>query len=76
MAWGAWYRTHPGGHDLGRISKFFVTSIINPITRNLIAEALKTYEVPDGQRRVESVPEWPGLTFSIESEEGAAMLGE
>lgn len=66
---------HPDGQDLDHITAFLVHDIRNRITKQLIDEALKTYKVPDGQKRVTTVPRWPGLVFDTKTEEGAAMLG-
>lgn len=50
--------------------------IVNDETLNLIRQALKTYKVPEGQQRYNSLPRWPGLVFAIETDEGKAMLGK
>lgn len=76
MAWGVWRRVHPGGQGLDNINLFLVSDITNDITKGLIAEALKTYGLEGGQVRAATVPMWPGLTFNMDSEEGAAMLGK
>ncbi|KAJ8106913.1 hypothetical protein OPT61_g9226 [Boeremia exigua] len=75
MAWGAWRRKHSPGQPLGGIKKFFVDHIVNRVTIELVAEALKTYELEEGEIRPESVPNWPGLTFDMNTEQGLAMLG-
>ena len=67
---------HPDGQDLNHINLFLVHDIRNKATQDLIAEALKTYKVPEGQKRATKVPMWPGLTFNTDTEEGAAMLGK
>jgi hypothetical protein len=76
MAWGIWRRVHPGGQGPGDINLFLVSDITNEITKSLIAEALKSYELEDGEVRATTVPMWPGLTLSTGTEEGAAMLGK
>ncbi|KAH6639024.1 hypothetical protein C7974DRAFT_448848 [Boeremia exigua] len=75
MAWGAWRRKHLDGQNLGKIRKFMVHTIINDITMDLIDEALKTYVLAPGEIRLGYVPFYPGVTFDMNSEEGAAMLG-
>lgn len=75
LAWGFWYQAH-GGSNLGHITKFVVPQVINDVTGRLIDEALKTYEVPDGEERHNAVPEWPGITFEIDTPPGKALLGE
>ncbi|KAJ4993438.1 hypothetical protein SVAN01_00986 [Stagonosporopsis vannaccii] len=75
MAWGIWRRRHPDGQNLGSINKFLVYYIVNPITNELVAEALRTYNLEPGQTRLIRVPQWPGVTFSMDSEQGVAMLG-
>lgn len=76
MAWGIWRRVHPNSEGLDNIKYFFVNQIVNGVTQALIAEALKTYTAQSGQGRVDEVPEWPGLTWSVDTQEGAAMLGK
>ncbi len=76
IAWGIWRRKHPDGQNLGRINKVLVDYVVNDITRKLIAKALKTYRVEDGHTRETSVPLFPGITFSMDTEQGAAMLGK
>lgn len=71
LAWGIWRRVHPSGSGLSNINYFVVAQIVNTKTRELIAEALEA-----GQDRVTTVPVWPGVTWDIESEQGAAMLGK
>lgn len=75
LSWGFWYQAHHGS-ALGYITKFIVPQIVNDITLRLIDEALKTYDVPDGEMRITAVPEWPGITFDIETEACKALLGE
>ena len=53
-----------------------VLTIINDITMDLIDEALKTYVLAPGEIRLGYVPFYPGVTFDMNSEEGAAMLGK
>lgn len=76
MAWGIWRRKHPDGQGLNQINKFFVNHIENEVTQELVNEAVDTYTVPEGETRAEYLPAFPGLTFSIKTEQGAAMLGE
>jgi len=76
MAWGVWRRVHHGGEGLSNINLFLVSDITNEITKGLIAEALRSYELKDGVVRATKVPRWPGLTFSTDTEEGTAMLGK
>lgn len=76
MAWGAWHRMHPDGQGLNRINKFFVDSIVNPTTNALIKFAVNTYELPYYEPRPSSLPKWPGLTFSMDTDQGAALLGK
>ena len=76
MAWAIWRRVHPNSESLGNIKYFFVNQIVNKETQGLIAEAIKTYTPQLGQARVDEVPKWPGLTWTVESLEGAAMLGK
>ena len=75
LAWGFWYQAH-GGSNLGHITKFVVPQVINDVTGRLIDQALKTYEVPEGEERHNTVPEWPGLTFEIDTPPGKALLGK
>ncbi|KAJ4347557.1 Mitochondrial import inner membrane translocase subunit tim8 [Ascochyta clinopodiicola] len=75
ISWAFWRRAHPDGANLDNINKFLVHDIVNDDTLRLIGLALKTYRVPEGQQRYNFLPKWPGLTFSIETEEGKAMLG-
>lgn len=75
IAWGFWHQAH-GGSDLGHITKFIVPQVINEITVRLIDQALQTYDVPDGEERHESVPEWPGISFHIDTLPGKALLGK
>lgn len=75
LAWGFWYQSH-GGSTLGHIKKFVVPQVIDDVTRRLIDQALKTYEVPDGEERHDVVPEWPGITFEIDTPPGKALLGK
>ncbi|KAF3045874.1 hypothetical protein E8E12_002891 [Didymella heteroderae] len=74
IAWGFWYQAH-GGSDLGHITKFVVPQVINDVTGRLINQALKTYEVTDGEERDDAVPEWPGVTFETGTPPGNALLG-
>ncbi|KAF1928401.1 uncharacterized protein M421DRAFT_92650 [Didymella exigua CBS 183.55] len=74
IAWGFWHQAH-GGSDLGHITKFVVPQIINDITIRLINQALETYNVPDGEERHNTVPEWPGISFKIDTPAGKALLG-
>lgn len=74
LAWGFWHEAH-GGSDLGHITKFIVTQVVNGITNRLIDQALQTYIVPDGPERLTAVPTWPGINFDIETEQGKALLG-
>jgi len=76
MAWGIWRRVHSDGEDLHDINTFLMHDIRNDITKQLIAEALRSYKVPDGQKRATAVPTWPGLSFDTNTEEGAALLGK
>ena len=71
MAWGMWRRVHPGGTGLDNIRYFVVNQVLNKDTQGLIAEALKAAQDP-----VTGVPEWPGVTWDIETPQGAAMLGK
>lgn len=75
LAWGFWYQAH-GGLNLGHITKFIVTQVINQVTERLIDQALKTYEIIDGEEQHEAVPEWPCITFGIDTPSGKALLGE
>ncbi|KAJ4993437.1 hypothetical protein SVAN01_00985 [Stagonosporopsis vannaccii] len=74
LSWGYWYLAH-GGTNLGHITKFIVPQVINDITLRLINAALESYVVPDGEERITTVPEWPGITFDIETEACKALLG-
>jgi hypothetical protein len=71
LAWGMWRRVHPSGIGLGNMNYFVVAQVVNTETRGLIAEALDL-----GQDHLVPVPEWPGVTWDIESQQGAAMLGK
>ena len=75
-SWAFWKREHKGNTGLDNINKFLVHDIINTDTEKLIKQALLSYQVPDGGERYEFVPKWPGLVFSIDSDEGKAMLGK
>ena len=75
LSWGFWYEAHDGS-DLGHITKFIVPQIINENTLRLINQALQTYIVPGGEERVAAVPEWPGISFDVETEQGKALLGK
>jgi hypothetical protein len=75
LAWGFWYQAH-GGSNLGHITKFVVPQVINDVTGRLIDQALKTYEVPDGEERHDAVPEWPGISFDVDTPPGKALLGK
>lgn len=75
IAWGFWHQAH-GGSDLGHTTKFIVPQVINDITTRLISQALENYDVPDDEERYDTVPEWPGITFSIDTPPGKALLGE
>lgn len=74
MAWCIWRRVHHGGQGLGNINLLLVSDITNEITKTLIAEALKSYELDEGEVRATKVPGWPGLTFAMDTGEGASML--
>ncbi|KAJ4311116.1 Mitochondrial import inner membrane translocase subunit tim8 [Neodidymelliopsis sp. IMI 364377] len=74
ISWGFWNRVHTGS-NLGHITKFIIPQVITESTRRLIDQALKTYIVPQGQQRLTDVPTWPGITFSVETEQGQALLG-
>ena len=74
LSWGFWHEAH-GGRNLGHITKFIVPQIINDETLRLIDQALKTYEVPEGKDRLDTLPAWPGLTFDIDTDQGKALLG-
>lgn len=69
LAWGIWRRVHPSGIGLDNINYFVVAQIVNTETRELIVEALDA-----GQNHESTAPVWPGVTWDIESEQGAAML--
>lgn len=71
-----WQKRPPKKQKLGNINYFVVHNIVNTETEQLIKQALETYDVPEGQQRVTRLPEWPGLTFDIESQNGQAMLGK
>jgi hypothetical protein len=74
-SWAFWKRAHRNDAGLNNIQKFHVHDAVNEETLRLIAMALKTYRVPDGDVRRTRLPKWPGLVFDIETDEGKAMLG-
>lgn len=70
----AWMQREEKRRKLGNINYFVVHNIVNKETEQLIKQALEVYEPSEGQERVTELPQWPGLTFSVESEAGKAML--
>lgn len=75
LSWGFWYEAH-GGSDLGHITKFVVPQVINDVTLRLIDTALESYDVPADEERPTAIPEWPGITFDIDTDAGKALLGK
>lgn len=71
LAWGMWRHVHPSGASLGNIKYFIVNQVVNTETQGLIAEALNV-----GGNPVAALPKWPGMTWDIESPQGAALLGK
>ena len=67
---------HPDGQDSNDINMFFLALFLNKITVQLIDEASKASKITAGQSRVGRLPKWLGLTFSMESAEGKAMISE
>lgn len=71
----AWMKRSKQNLNLGNINYFVVHNIVNEETEQVIEQALQVYQPPEGQQRVAELPQWPGLTFDVESEAGQAMLG-
>jgi hypothetical protein len=76
MAWGIWRRVHPNGVGLGNFKYFIVNEVVKAETLNIIAEAPETCEPQKGQARVDHNPGRPGVTWAIETQGRAAMLGQ
>ncbi|KAF2675742.1 hypothetical protein K458DRAFT_492907 [Lentithecium fluviatile CBS 122367] len=66
VAWCFWNRAmkDPGGGDLQNIRHFMATNTVNAETNRLIRRAMKEL----GKR-------WPGEEFSMDTDEGKALLG-
>ncbi|KAJ4345209.1 uncharacterized protein N0V89_011338 [Didymosphaeria variabile] len=64
LLWGLWCRDNP---NIKNIKYFWTQQVANPETASIIASALKMWG--------KEVTGWPGATFSMESDEGLALLG-
>jgi hypothetical protein len=62
-----WARFAQNPKELRNLKYFFRNHIINDDTKNIINEALR--------RTGQSLSEWPGVEFSMTSDEGKAILG-
>lgn len=73
IAWGFWNRATTGTATTGNIKNikyFFVCLIVNPETIDLIRMAHEKLTPPRSAPGI-----WPGSEFSMESEQGLALLG-
>jgi hypothetical protein len=64
VLWGYWIRDNP---NVKNIRYFFMLGISNDLTNQIIASCL--------QRAKQELAEWPGTSFSTDSDEGHALLG-
>lgn len=72
MAWAVWNRAivSTPGASIENVKYLMNMMVLNKETNQHIRRVLKTLEPP-----LEEVPGWPGVEFSMESEEGKALLG-
>ena len=72
IAWAAWNRAVSAtpGATIDHVKYFMNMMVLNKETNQHIRRVLKTLEPP-----LVEVPGWPGVEFSMESEEGKALLG-
>lgn len=69
ITWAFWNRA-TAGVDIKNIKYFFNCLIVNEETQDLIRQAHEKFTPP------RSAPEtWPGTEFSMDSEQGLALLG-
>jgi hypothetical protein len=64
--WAHWFK---GNTDVANINYFWVQGIANLDTQSIIASALRGVNE-------EQLKHWPGTTFSMDTEEGKALLGK
>lgn len=62
--WGYWMRDNP---DITNIRYFWMMDIANIDTEEILARALHNVK--------KDIDVWPGVTFSMDTEEGMAILG-
>ena len=71
FAWAFWNRVP---HN-SQITAIWSLSVNNQQTLSVLNLAFKTYTPPPGQRKVDSIQDWPGTDFNINSVEALAILG-
>ncbi|KAH6625587.1 hypothetical protein C7974DRAFT_313491 [Boeremia exigua] len=69
VTWAFWNRATAGG-DITNIKYFFNCLIVNPETQDLIRQAHEKMTPPRSAPGM-----WPGTEFSMDSEQGLALLG-
>lgn len=70
LYWGYWlWYSYLAGTRVDNINKYIVFGVQNKETVQIVARALRN-------RGQETLEDWPGQYFTVESTEGLALLGE